>query len=76
VSVSLRSIAPPLTTTRSASALPGDGDGVGLGVAVAVSCAMAMLAPKSNAVAAVKTFFIEIFKKWIFQVVIGYCLRD
>src|SRR5947207_1907604 len=26
-----------------------------------------MLAPKSSAVAVVKTFFIEIFEKWIFQ---------
>jgi hypothetical protein len=59
VSVSLCSIAPPLTTTRSASAVPGDGDGVGLGVAVTASCAIAMLTPKSSAVAAVKTFFID-----------------
>jgi len=51
-------------------------DGVGLGQAVTAVCAIAILAPKSSAVAAVKTFFIEIFEKWIFQIVIGYCLRD
>jgi len=51
-------------------------DGVGLGPAETAFCAIAMLAPKSSAVAAIKTFFIEIFEKWIFQVVIGYCLRD
>ena len=42
-----------------------DGDGLG----EAASCAIAMLAPKSSAVAVVKTFFIEIFEKWIFQIV-------
>jgi hypothetical protein len=51
-------------------------DGVGLGPGGAAVCAIATLAPKSSAVAAVKTFFIEIFEKWIFQVVIGYWLRD
>jgi hypothetical protein len=51
-------------------------DGAGLGVAVTASCAIATLAPKSSAIAMVKTFFIEIFKKWIFQGVIGYWLRD
>jgi len=57
--------------TSSAVAVPGVAvvDGVGLGAVETASCAIAMLAPKSSAVAVVKTFFIEIFEKWIFQVV-------
>jgi hypothetical protein len=45
-------------------------DGVGLGPAVTSDCAIAMLAPKSSAVAAVKSFLIKIFEKWIFQIVV------
>jgi hypothetical protein len=42
-------------------------DGVGLADAVTASCALAMLAPQSIATDAIRNFFIEIFKKWIFQ---------
>ena len=56
-----------MTTTCSTDTGPGvvvvDGDEFG----EAASCAIAMVAPKSSVVAAVKTFFIEIFEKWIFQ---------
>jgi hypothetical protein len=51
-------------------------DGAGLDAAGAAFCANAMLAQKSSMVAAVKTFFIGNFEKWIFQIVIGYWLRD
>jgi hypothetical protein len=37
-----------------------------------------MLAPTSSALAVTKTFFIEIFEKWIFQIVIrcrGVCAK-
>jgi hypothetical protein len=37
---------------------------------------MPMLAPKSSVIAVAKIFFIEIFERWIFHVVIGYWLRD
>jgi hypothetical protein len=54
----------------------GTGEGIGVAPVETACCAIATLAPKSSAIAMVKTFFIEIFKKWIFQGVIGYWLRD
>jgi hypothetical protein len=54
----------------------GNGEGFGVAPVETASCAIATLAPKRSAVAVVKTFFIEIFKKRIFQGVIGYWLRD
>jgi hypothetical protein len=45
----------------------GDGEGFGVAAVETASCAIVMLATKSSATAVVKTFFIEIFEKWIFQ---------
>lgn len=58
-----------VTTTCSAVAVPGVAvlDGVGLAADGAGLCAIARRAPKSSVIAAIKTFFIGIYEKWIFQ---------
>ena len=34
------------------------------------------LSTQASVVAVAKTFFMAIFTKWIFQIVMSYCLRD
>ena len=52
-------------------------DGVGLGAAATTFCAMTMLAPKSSAVAAIKTFFIGIvLEKLSFEIEWFDCLTN
>jgi hypothetical protein len=68
-----------MTTTCSVVAVPGAAvaDGAGLGPAGVASCAIAMFPPRSSIVDAIKSFFIEMFEKWIFQnwwLVIGFAI--
>ena len=52
-------------------------DGVGLGAAATTFCAMTMLAPKSSAAAAIKTFFIGIvLEKLSFEIEWFDCLTN
>lgn len=51
-------------------------EGLELAEVVTASCAVAMFATQNSAADVIKSFFMKIFTRWFFKIVIGCGVRD